>query len=271
MTLPPFMTSRAALANDHHKLLSLEANVALILAHKFTPSLFYSILAEDGLMDIGTIELPDDCPLMNTTNTCMVTNKRPFIPEQAADIVDAALEDFRMVTPPLTPEPERPAKKARNARRSASKTRSSSSLPTADDPIDESFRMKLYSKRDIGRINPAHVVIRRDVLEVRRYVSGKILFQCACCKHLPSGERAKLSTLATQSVENIYRAIGRFIKHHVPACEHISQEIKLLSPKTTKVGTQRETKQYWVKSAMRLGLVDGEDGKSIVFCHPAKN
>ena len=134
--------------------------------------------------------------------------------------------------------------------------------------MDESFCMKLYSKRDEGRINSAHIVICREVLEVRRTVTGKIFFQCAHCKHLPRGERARLSHLAPQNVGNLYRAVVRFIINHVSACEHIPAHVKALSPKSSKVLAERRTKEYWVKNANTRGLTNGEDGKSIIYCRP---
>mmetsp|Transcript_20439 Transcript_20439/g.43837 ORF Transcript_20439/g.43837 Transcript_20439/m.43837 type:complete len:295 (-) Transcript_20439:295-1179(-) len=258
MTLPIYMKNRAASSVDG-TLQDLEATVVFTLAHRFAPLL------------CG----PDDGSMMSGGLAERKTNVRLLIRDRASS------EDYRSVSLPPTPEqpaekkahttPEQPAKK--KARTSKPGAGSSCSLPTADDPIDESFHIKLYSPRDEGRINPAHIVIRRDVLEVRRTVSGRVLFQCACCKHLPRAKRARLSTLAPQSVDNLYRAMVRFMMNHVSACEEIPRDIKELSPKASRVvNNERGTKKYWVKSALKKGLRDGPDGKSIIYCCPtAKN
>lgn len=191
--------------------------------------------------------------------------------------------------------PDRPIKAARRCFTTATSSSSSSSswaaaptclLPTADDPMDEDFVMSLDSPRDIGRINPVHVIVRRHVFEVRRTTNrGRVFFQCACCKHRPRSQRAKLSTLAPQGVDSVYRAFVRFMMQHVSSCPDIPREIKSLDPKATKVpnyvgGSAAASaaaaavnwtggiKQYWASSARRMGLVDGSDGKSIVFRDP---
>ena len=207
--------------------------------------------------------------------------------------------------------PERPSKVARqsspsfsisslssNSFTAAARTSTSSSssvaraclLPTADDPMDETFVMSLDSIRDNGRINPVHIIVRRHVFEVRRTVNtGRVFFQCACCKHRPRSERAKLSTLAPQGVHSVYRAFVRFMMQHVSECTDIPMEIKNLDAKSKKVpnyggggggggGAARNSrmrtavggsgiKDYWEMSARRMGLMDGSDGKSIVFHH----
>ena len=189
--------------------------------------------------------------------------------------------------------PDRPTKAARRYFTPTTSTSSSSSsswaaaptclLPTTDDPMDEDFVMSLDSPHDIGRINPVHVIVRRHVFEVRRTTNrGRVFFQCACCKHRPRSQRAKLSTLAPQGVDSVYRAFVRFMMQHVSSCPDIPREIKSLDPKATKVpnyvgGSAAASaavnwtggiKQYWASSARRMGLVDGSDGKSIVFHDP---
>jgi hypothetical protein len=159
-------------------------------------------------------------------------------------------------------------------------------LPTADDPIDETFLMSLDSGFDNGRVNPVHVIVRRHIFEVRRTANtGRIFFQCACCKHRPRSERAKLSTVAPQSVNTIYRSFVRFMMQHVSACHDIPYDIRSLDARARKVansisssnnnsnflgrsggsGSSVGIKKYWALSAKRMGLLDGPDGKSIVY------
>jgi len=241
MTLPYWMKNKASFDDESQD--SLEANAVFYLAHRFSP-LFC------GIADVGAV--------VDMANT----NKRSlFTPQQAANVVNAVLDDFPVVTSP--PTPKRPLKKPRVCR-------SSSTLPTAEDPMDKSFCMRLYSKGEEGKINPTHIIVRKEVLEIRRTQSGEIFFQCAFCKHCSRGDRAKQSTLAPQSIESLYRAVIRFMMYHVPACEHIPQEIKDLIPKATMDVKARVTKKYWFDSAFDKGLRDGEDedGRSIIYCMP---
>mmetsp|Transcript_1295 Transcript_1295/g.2537 ORF Transcript_1295/g.2537 Transcript_1295/m.2537 type:complete len:138 (-) Transcript_1295:335-748(-) len=134
--------------------------------------------------------------------------------------------------------------------------------------MDELLNMRLYSMGEEGRINPIHTVLRRDVIEIRRTNTGSIFFQCAYCNHLSCGNLAEQSTFAPQRIRGVYRAVMRFMKYHVPACEHIPQEIKDLIPKATRDVKARVTKKYWFDSAFDKGLRDGEDedGESIIYC-----
>ena len=131
--------------------------------------------------------------------------------------------------------------------------------------MDETFILSLHSPEDEDQINPLHNAIRRDVLEVRRTMSGKIFFQCGCCKHLPRDKREQLSIVAPQNVETIYRAFIRFMGNHIKRCKHLPQSITKLGNAQDQ-GRKNGTKAYWVESANRLGLVNSEDGNSIMFC-----
>lgn len=178
---------------------------------------------------------------------------------------------IRNVTPTTSPE-RRQSKKARflldnDDDASITATCKSCTLPTNDDPEDPSFLMTLHSKRDYRYMNPVHISIRREVLNVRRTaVSGRIYLQCKHCQHIHRSERAKTSTITPQSIEGIYRAVGRFIKRHVPNCEHIPSHLKGLNAKEK---VKNGSKKYWISGAKKMGLRDGRDGKSITYAPPS--
>ncbi|KAL7525988.1 hypothetical protein ACHAXR_004608 [Thalassiosira sp. AJA248-18] len=153
---------------------NIESGVIVALAHKLTSARTNEKLNGDN----GTYGLLD-FPLVSSTKVdSSVANKRPFAESP----------------------PECPNKKVRICRPSCS-------LPNANDPMHEVFYMKLYTAEDEGKVNPVHNIIRRFILDVRRTESGKIFFQCTCCKHLPRRERAKCSTLAPQSIGGLYRVL----------------------------------------------------------------
>lgn len=172
------------------------------------------------------------------------------------------LRQVMVVSPPTTPD--RPAA-------STSGRYYSSSLPTSLDPADESFAAILHVEADIVRINPVHVAVRRDVLVVHRTKSGKVFFQCRCCRHLPLSQRAKLSVVSPQCVNNLYRSFVRFMMVHAQGCEHLPAHVRALVKGGGKGGfvkARSGIKKYWASSALEMGLVDGEDGMSIEYRPP---
>lgn len=169
-----------------------------------------------------------------------------------------SLASFKELTPELTKKEEKQTPKKRKVYTKG-----------GEDPMDETFQMSLHSPEDKTEVNPLHNAIRRDVWEVRRTMSGKIFFQCGCCKHLPRNKREQLAIVAPQNVETIYRAFIRFMGKHIKKCNYLPQHVaKLLceDQKRKDGGIWRGTKAYWAESASRRGLVDSEDGKSILFC-----
>ena len=147
----------------------------------------------------------------------------------------------------------------------------SSSLPTSLDPADESFAAILHAEADTARINPVHVAVRRDVLAIRRTKSGKVFFQCRCCRHLPLSQRAKLSVVSPQCVGNLYRSFVRFMMVHASSCEHLPAHVGALLRGGGKRGFSKARsgiKEYWASSALGMGLADGEDGMSIEYRPP---
>ncbi|KAL3811620.1 hypothetical protein ACHAXA_006692 [Cyclostephanos tholiformis] len=139
--------------------------------------------------------------------------------------------------------------------------------PFKNDPVDGKFRETLHDPHlDAERINPAHIIIREHVLEVRRTASGKVFLQCTFCKHLPQNERSKQSTISPQSIGHMYRANVRFMMNHVKHCEFIPEYIKDYSPKQSKLANFCGVKQYWMESARNKGLRDDKDRKCIVYC-----
>ena len=148
----------------------------------------------------------------------------------------------------------------------------SSALPTdsspfKNDPVEETFLETLHDPLlDAGRINPVHMIVRDDVLEVRRTASGKVFFQCKYCKDLPLQERANQSTISPQSIGRLYRANVRFLMTHVPNCGSIPARVRAQSPKQAKLANFSGGKQYWEESARERGLRDDLDRKCIVYC-----
>lgn len=143
---------------------------------------------------------------------------------------------------------------------------STSTSPFKNDPVDETFLDTLHDVNlDTGRINPAHMIMRNHVLEVRRSVSGRVFFQCKYCKHLPHHLRSNQSTISPQSIDKLYRAYVRFSMYHITHCEYIPDWIKEYRPKSSKIANSMGGKENWQKNAKKRGLRDDVQGKSIIY------
>lgn len=271
MTLPPFMTaaSRTALPSiPELNVEELEQSAVKTLAR----------LEQRGLSATETLASIDNVVIMLMDSR----NVSPAPEAVAADIVDVSLEDFpmmvspkaAMVTPPPSPTntPRDGVHTAAGTLRSTSKTSKSKSsrLPTKNDPEDPTFRTTLHSDGDKGKINSAHVTIRREVLEVRRVASGRIYLQCTYCQHLDPNKRARCSTVAPESVEGLYRAMVRFRMNHIEACDHIPLWIKAMCPKKSfnkNKADKHGIKAHWIESANAMGLFNGDH--EIIYCPEA--
>eukprot|EP00578_Thalassiosira_sp_NH16_P013603 CAMPEP_0181114636 /NCGR_PEP_ID=MMETSP1071-20121207/21000_1 /TAXON_ID=35127 /ORGANISM="Thalassiosira sp., Strain NH16" /LENGTH=318 /DNA_ID=CAMNT_0023198781 /DNA_START=84 /DNA_END=1040 /DNA_ORIENTATION=+ len=156
----------------------------------------------------------------------------------------------------------------------------------------------LYDNDDDKHINALHNIVRRDIWEgfvvdaskskvsedthggkamksstrrnsrLARY-DGTIGFRCRFCKNAPHNQRAERSAVYPRSLEGIYLANIRFQRDHIDHCTFIPKDIKeeYSSIKNSK-GISRGRKQYWVSSALRKGLSNGEGG--IVFSAEGK-
>ena len=138
----------------------------------------------------------------------------------------------------------------------------SAGIPSARDPMDPYFLATLHSGRDVGRIDPVHVEVRRSVLEVRRTASNRVFFQCRHCAHLHEPERAVSSIVDLVSVDGIYRDVVWFTRYHLRACEHIPRRVREMNAEAPWLAA--DIRAYWAESAMELGLRDDEERRCVV-------
>jgi len=150
-----------------------------------TPSTSYDI-------NIDTTTTADDTTITvfhPVSPTSSITSSSSMM--SISTTINTKKHDRNIITPTLTSSPTelievaRPAKKIRRHQVDHNSSRRSSSIakpcvfPTVNDPEDMSFEKTLHSDDDTGKINSAHIHIRREVLEVKRSVStGRVYFQC---------------------------------------------------------------------------------------------
>ena len=141
--------------------------------------------------DIDTTTTDDDTTITvfhPVSPTSSITSSSPVM-SSISTTTNTKKHDCNIITPTLTSSPSptelievaRPAKKRRHEVDSHSRRSTTAKpcvFPTTNDPEDMSFEKTLHSDDDEGKINIAHVHIRREVLEVKRSMSGRVYFQC---------------------------------------------------------------------------------------------
>lgn len=67
--------------------------------------------------------------------------------------------------------------------------------------------------------------------------------------------------------QKLYRSFVQFTTVHIPVCQHLPASARNISAKTLLfcARDRMETKKYWEESARKVGLMDAEDGTSIVL------
>ena len=189
---PPPCTRNKKLNWKHHDDDIDELQAATILTYlgdSTTPSA--TSISYDSNIDISTTATVDDTTITvfhPVSPTSSITSSPEY--SISATTTNTKKHDLNTITPMLTSsfteliEVARPAKRIRrhkvdrNSSRRSSTTAKPCVFPTINDPEDTSFEKTLHSDNDTGKINSAHVHIRREVLEVKRTMSGRVYFQC---------------------------------------------------------------------------------------------
>jgi len=185
---PPSCTRNKNLNWKHHDDDDDELQAAMILTYlgeSITPSTSTST-SYDNIDTTNDTTITVFHPVSPTTS---ITSSSPMMSSiSTTTATNTKKHDRNIITPTPTSstteliEVTRPAKKIcrrevdRSSRRS--KTAKPCVFPTINDPEDTSFEKTLHSDDDKGKINSAHVHIRREVLEVKRSMSGRVYFQC---------------------------------------------------------------------------------------------
>jgi len=90
---------------------------------------------------------------------------------------------------------------------------------------------------------------------------GQVGIRCMYCKHLPPMERGQQAVSYPSLISGIYNSVQQMFRLHFDCCTSIPEEcrekIETLRASSSSRGGR---KQYWIDSAIRLGLVDTPHG-----------
>lgn len=138
----------------------------------------------------------------------------------------------------------------------------------------------LATPADNNVLNPLHCWVRRNIeifaankddLAVpapgrkTRVIMGQVGIRCIHCAKLPLKDRVKRGVCYPPSVSGIYHSVSNMKFDHFSNCRGLSRESRaeftaLKSSGSRRGGSSGSTAQYYHDAAIRLGLVDTEQG-----------
>jgi hypothetical protein len=93
---------------------------------------------------------------------------------------------------------------------------------------------------------------------------GQVGIGCVHCLHQPSKSRLNRAVCFPFSINRIYQSVADIQRFHLSECQMVPPEVKQkfeeLSSQSSKGSKGLATRQYWITSAKKLGLVDTQNG-----------
>lgn len=95
-------------------------------------------------------------------------------------------------------------------------------------------------------------------------VVGQVGIGCVHCHNLPAKERSNRAVCFPFSIGRIYQAVADIQRFHLGDCKMVPQNVRekflQLQSASTKGSKGLATRQYWISSAKKIGLVDTSNG-----------
>eukprot|EP00549_Striatella_unipunctata_P013078 CAMPEP_0118706776 /NCGR_PEP_ID=MMETSP0800-20121206/20775_1 /TAXON_ID=210618 ORGANISM="Striatella unipunctata, Strain CCMP2910" /NCGR_SAMPLE_ID=MMETSP0800 /ASSEMBLY_ACC=CAM_ASM_000638 /LENGTH=216 /DNA_ID=CAMNT_0006609407 /DNA_START=75 /DNA_END=725 /DNA_ORIENTATION=+ len=115
---------------------------------------------------------------------------------------------------------------------------------------------------EVFQNNPDDVLCSQRISKTN-LKSGQVGIRCKFCCHCNPRRREARSSSFPSSLSRLYQSLSMMLRDHFPNCTEIPQELRTkfntLKSKTSPAGVG-ESKQYWISSAMEIGLKDTEGG-----------
>eukprot|EP00957_Ditylum_brightwellii_P109298 8337061-Ditylum_brightwellii.AAC.1 len=138
------------------------------------------------------------------------------------------------------------------------------------------FTLTLAMREDENWLSEFLCFIREDCTEVvcaseedvisrmnsKKVILDQVGIRCRFCVHLPHKKRGGRSSTFPSSLNRIYQSLTMMIRDHFEICPAMPSELKA-KYKDLRANTSQGidgSKQYWVDSAKKLGLVDTDRG-----------
>eukprot|EP00957_Ditylum_brightwellii_P163898 12477737-Ditylum_brightwellii.AAC.1 len=99
-------------------------------------------------------------------------------------------------------------------------------------------------------------------LNSKKVILGQVGIRCQFCAHLSHKKRGARSSTFPSSLNRIYQSLTMMIRDHFENCAAMPSDLKAQYKDIKATASQGVdgSKQYWVLSAKKLGLVDTDSG-----------
>lgn len=95
-------------------------------------------------------------------------------------------------------------------------------------------------------------------------VKGQVGICCKYCYKLSAKERCNRAVCFPFSIDRLYQSVADLQRFHFTVCKEIPQDVKekfeFLKSSSSKGSKGLATRQYWITSAKKLGLIDSPNG-----------
>jgi len=93
---------------------------------------------------------------------------------------------------------------------------------------------------------------------------GQVGIGCIHCQQLPAKERSNRAVCFPFSIERVYQSVADIQRFHLSECKMVPEDVRKtfakLQSKSSKGSKGLATRQYWISSAKKIGLVDTSQG-----------
>jgi hypothetical protein len=142
---------------------------------------------------------------------------------------------------------------------------------TADNQIQMKKKLRLGLPGDSLELNSLHCFVRSELLELFVADDGTkhskhVGIRCVHCAEAEKRDSATMACFFPKSLRDIYRSVCTWQRVHFRECEHIPKETRETYSQFKANDRSRGRVQYWVTSALQLGLEDiGTKREGICF------
>ena len=216
------------------------------------------------------------------SSTASLESIKEGTPQQSPASSPPAVDEQREPGASASPGSPREARSPESRDQSLSEQ---SSMELEVEPIDSNEEIPNYTgicslalPEDKNSLSPLRCFLRQNVcafsateedIAVRTpttfsVVLGQVGIGCIHCLKLPAKERSNRAVCFPFSIGRIYQSVADIQRFHLTECKMVPENVRTkfveLQSASSKGSKGLATRQYWVSSAKKIGLVDTSQG-----------